>query len=405
MGSYRQWLPLAGIVLSVFIFNTSEFMPIALLTDIGTDLGTTEAQTGIIVSAYAWAVAILSLPLMLIFSRSEFRRLLLCTVAVFMAFQFVSGFATDFWVLMAARIGVACSHAVFWSIASPLAVRVVPKEYRPMALSAVAAGTSVAMIAGLPLGRVIGLALGWRMTFIAIGLMGLAAILVLASVFPKVPNEGTFTLSKMPEILGDRVLMGIYVAIILLVTGYFTGYSYIEPFMMQVAAMSEGLTTAALTAFGAAGIVGSILFSKMYGSKPRMFTSISVCLLTASLLLLPPSSAGGYVAVMAVCALWGIAATGFNISLQSELIKSSPRDGTAVAMSLYSGIFNAGIASGTLIGGSVCTYLAIDYIGLIGGVIAGAGALFCMVPLFRWMDARRAETVPDECPGSPLDRH
>ena len=40
----REWLPLVGITLSAFIFNTSEFMPIGLLTDIAVDFGITEAR-------------------------------------------------------------------------------------------------------------------------------------------------------------------------------------------------------------------------------------------------------------------------------------------------------------------------------------------------------------------------
>ena len=79
--------------------------------------------------------------------------------------QLLSSLATSYFMLMAARIVVACAHAIFWSIAPPMAVRVVSEDHRHMALGMVVMGESVALIAGLPLGRVIGLALGWRMTF------------------------------------------------------------------------------------------------------------------------------------------------------------------------------------------------------------------------------------------------
>lgn len=36
--SLKEWLPLFGITVSAFIFNTSEFMPIGLLTDIARQL-------------------------------------------------------------------------------------------------------------------------------------------------------------------------------------------------------------------------------------------------------------------------------------------------------------------------------------------------------------------------------
>ncbi|MFR7707816.1 MAG: hypothetical protein ACLUZZ_01330 [Alistipes inops] len=69
-------------------------------------------------------VALLSLPLMLLVARwstpSAARHL-----ALFFMCYLLSVVAGSYAVLMASRIGVACSHAVFWSIASPLAVRIV----------------------------------------------------------------------------------------------------------------------------------------------------------------------------------------------------------------------------------------------------------------------------------------
>ena len=69
----REWLPLIGMTVAAFIFNTSEFMPIGLLTDIADDFQITEAKAGMLISAYSWAVMLLSLPLMLLASRISFR--------------------------------------------------------------------------------------------------------------------------------------------------------------------------------------------------------------------------------------------------------------------------------------------------------------------------------------------
>lgn len=156
----REILPLAGITVAAFIFSSSEFMPVALLTDIARSFAVTDAQAGMIISVYAWVVMILSLPLMILASRIEFKRLLLLVMAVFALGQFLSSIAASFSILMASRIVVACAHAIFWSIAPPLAVRVVSEDHRHMAMGIVVMGESVALIAGLPIGRVIGLVLG-----------------------------------------------------------------------------------------------------------------------------------------------------------------------------------------------------------------------------------------------------
>lgn len=153
-------LPLLGLTVSAFIFNTSEFMPIGLLMDISQSFAMTESQTGIMITVYAWVVALLSLPLMLLVCQMEMRRLLLGTMGLFVLGQLASGLALNFPMLMAARIGVACAHSIFWSIAAPMATRLVTRTHRPLALSMIVTGSAVAMIFGLPLGRVIGLYAG-----------------------------------------------------------------------------------------------------------------------------------------------------------------------------------------------------------------------------------------------------
>ena len=100
--SLRQWLPLLGITFSAFVFNTSEFMPIGLLTDIAATFSLTEAQAGIMISVYAWAVMILSLPLMMAASRIEFKKLLIGVIALFSLGQFLSAAAPSYLVLVLA---------------------------------------------------------------------------------------------------------------------------------------------------------------------------------------------------------------------------------------------------------------------------------------------------------------
>ena len=79
----KQWLAVAGVSVAAFVFNCSEFMPVGLLTDIGNSFGTTESQTGMIVSVYAWFVMIFSVPLMIVGTRINFRPLFLTIIAIF----------------------------------------------------------------------------------------------------------------------------------------------------------------------------------------------------------------------------------------------------------------------------------------------------------------------------------
>ena len=149
-GTFLRWLPVISLTFSTFIFNTSEFIPIGLLTDIANDFSITESKAGLLITVYAWVVALASLPLMLAFSKTENKKLLLSVVALFIVSHIVSGVSSGYYMLMLSRVGVACAHAIFWSIVTPLAVRVAPEGKRSLALSLIITGSSVAMIVGLP---------------------------------------------------------------------------------------------------------------------------------------------------------------------------------------------------------------------------------------------------------------
>ena len=371
--SLREWLSLAGLTCAAFVFHTSEFSPIGLLTDIAHDFGKTEAGAGLLISVYAWVVTVLSLPLMLLVSRMDLRRLLLWVVALFAAFQCVSWLSSSFAMLMMSRIGVACTHSIFWSIVAPIAVRVVPDRCRSLALGTVVTGSSLAIILGLPLGRVIGLQVGWRITFLCIGAVALLTLIWLMLSLPALPSRGRFSVRKLPQLFGNSTLAGLYLFTFLVATAYYTCYSYIEPFFKQVAGMSDQIVTAALIFFGCAGLVGSMLFSKFYMLNRYRFMGCVLVVLSCSLLLLQPLSFG-VVPSIVLCLFWGTCVTAYNVSMQSEIISLSPPEATAVSMSIFSGIFNLGIGCGALAGGFVCSHSSIAYIGFAGGLIA-LGAL------------------------------
>lgn len=257
-------LPLLGLTVSAFIFNTSEFMPIGLLMDISQSFAMTESQTGIMITVYAWVVALLSLPLMLLVCQMEMRRLLLGTMGLFVLGQLASGLALNFPMLMAARISVACAHSIFWSIAAPMATRLVTRTHRPLALSMIVTGSAVAMIFGLPLGRIIGLYAGWRMTFLTITATALAVLLYLAFVFPKLASDASFSRDDLPKLLKNPVVVSVYILSVLFATAYFTAYSYIEPFLKIVATFSDQGITSTLMLLGVSGLVGSFVFSRFY---------------------------------------------------------------------------------------------------------------------------------------------
>ena len=377
MDNIKKWLPVISLTLSTFIFNTSEFIPIGLLTSIADDFAITESKAGLLITIYAWVVALASLPLMMAFAKTENKKLMLSLVALFTASHILSGFSNSYVMLMISRIGVACSHAVFWSIVTPLAVHVAPEGHRSTALSMIITGSSIAMIVGLPLGRAVGLMVGWRVTFLLIAILSAIVLCLLAAFLPKVPSDNNISLKPLPTLVSTPALLCIFVMTALTITGHFTAYSYIEPFLGQAAGFTNGEITMVLSAFGVIGIIVSVLFSKYYDRHQFAFLRVAVLGICICTLLLGISSGNSFIMVC-TCLLWGLSINCFNISLQSCIIDYSPF-GTAIAMSIYSGIYNVGIGAGALVGGIVCSHIGIPFVGYVGGAVSLVSALFFLL--------------------------
>ena len=377
MDNIKKWLPVISLTLSTFIFNTSEFIPIGLLTSIADDFAITESKAGLLITIYAWVVALASLPLMMAFAKTENKKLMLSLVALFTASHILSGFSNSYVMLIISRIGVACSHAVFWSIVTPLAVHVAPEGHRSTALSMIITGSSIAMIVGLPLGRAVGLMVGWRVTFLLIAILSAIVLCLLAAFLPKVPSDNNISLKTLPTLVSTPALLCIFVMTALTITGHFTAYSYIEPFLGQAAGFTNGEITMVLSAFGVIGIIVSVLFSKYYDRHQFAFLRVAVLGICICTLLLGISSGNSFIMVC-TCLLWGLSINCFNISLQSCIIDYSPF-GTAIAMSIYSGIYNVGIGAGALVGGIVCSHIGIPFVGYVGGAVSLVSALFFLL--------------------------
>lgn len=374
--SYRRLslLRVLAFSLSAFIFNTTEFVPVALLSDIATSFEMETATTGLMITVYAWVVFLFSLPLMLLTAKMERKSLLIKLFILFIASHILSVFAWNFWVLLISRIGIALAHAVFWSITASLVIRVAPKDKKQQALGLLALGSSLAMILGLPLGRMIGQMLDWRSTFAVIGVIAFIVMLVMWKLLPHLPSQNAGSLSSLPILFKRPMLVGIYVLVAVIISGHFTGYSYIEPFVMNISRISPEMATVVLLVFGLAGVLASMLFGRLYAKSPRVFISSAILLISFMQLLLLPLGHYEWV-LFPLVFVWGVGITAVSIALQMKVLQLAP-DATDVATAIYSGIYNIGIGSGALIGSVVMNQIGLAEIGFVGGGLALIGLLW-----------------------------
>lgn len=373
--TFKQWVSVCALAVGAFIFNTTEYIPIALLSDIGQSFGKPATEVGMMITVYAWIVALLSLPLMLMTKNIERRKLLLMLFALFALFHALSFFSWNFNILLVSRIGIALTHAVFWSITASLAVRLAPAGKTNQALGLLSTGTVLAMVLGIPLGRVVGQYFGWQLSFLLIGVCAAGVMLVLAKNLPALPSQNTGSLSSLPSLFKRRNLMLLYAMTVLIITAHFTAYSYIEPFVLQVGGFKAEQVTIVLSLYGLAGFAASYLFGKWFAKSQRLFMLGAVAVILLSALLLLPLASFPY-AVYALVFIWGVAIVIVSLGMVSKVLAFAS-DATDVANSIYSGLYNVGIGGGALLGHYVTVWFGLSNIGIAGALLAAAGLAVC----------------------------
>lgn len=371
----RPWLPALALGLSAFIFVTTELLPVGLLPDIAASLGKTEASTGLLLTAYAWSVALMSLPLTALTVRLDRRVLVFALLAVFICGNLFAARASSFAALLGARLCIAMGHAVFWSIVPPLAVRVTPPGGRARALGIIVTCSSLATVAGVPLGTLLGHHMGWRFAFAAVAAVAACIAVVLWRILPPVPSANTGSFRSIPALARNSALRRLYVLTLLTVSGYFTLLTYFSPVMRHTGGFSATDVAVLLLVLGCSGIAGSMAGSR-YAERPgRRLLAVPLAAMAGMLFAMPPVLQAGFVGAALFCFSWGLLFTFLSMVFQLRVLAGAA-DATDVATAVYSGTFNIGIGGGAFIGSWVFAGFGIGYVHYAAGVFFLAGALW-----------------------------
>lgn len=133
----RALFAVAGLSLALFAFATVEALPVGLLPQIAHGLGVSLPSVGLLVTGYGLVVMVTAIPLTAMTRRIPRRRLLTVLLTLFTGATLLCGLAPGYGVLLGARILIALTHAVMWSVvasaAAGLALLLVEEPLRHLA--------------------------------------------------------------------------------------------------------------------------------------------------------------------------------------------------------------------------------------------------------------------------------
>ncbi|WOF44157.1 MFS transporter [Sphingopyxis indica] len=363
---------LLALSIGAFGIGITEFAPMGMLPDIATGLGVSIPAAGLLVSAYALGV-MAGAPLMtLATGRMKRRTLLIALMGIFTLGNLLSAIASDYAMLMAARVITSLNHGAFFGVGSVVAASLVAPERRASAVAAMFMGLTLANVVGVPLAPWIGESFGWRAAFGAIAVWGLFTMAALRVALPDMPRgEGTDMLAELGVLRRREVL----VALALTAVGsaaMFTVFTYIAPILREATGAGTLFVTAMLVVYGLGLTVGNWL-GGLFADKSIERTLIVALAALAVLLVLFAATMFSAAAAALTIFAWGVATFAIVPPLQMRVMEAAS-DAPNLASAVNIGAFNLGNAIGAALGGAVIGLgLGFPAVSLAGAAMAVAG--------------------------------
>ncbi|MEU4440285.1 Cmx/CmrA family chloramphenicol efflux MFS transporter [Micromonospora chalcea] len=273
------------LALAVFAMGTSEFMLAGLVPDIATSLDVSVGSAGLLTSAFAVGMIVGS-PLMAAFARRwPARTTLLGFVVIFTLCHVVAATTPSFSVLFATRVLAAVANAGFLAVALTTATGLVAPNQKGRALAALLSGTTIAVVAGVPAGALLGTAMGWRATFWAVALLCVpAAVGILAGIRPRSeptaegPAAGTSLAFELAQLRKPRLLVAMLLGAFVN-GGTFAAFTFLAPVVTETAGLDEVWVPLALVVFGIGSFIGVTATGRLSDRRPRPILGVAAPLL------------------------------------------------------------------------------------------------------------------------------
>jgi predicted MFS family arabinose efflux permease len=368
----RPWAAVAAVTAGIFVIVTAEILPIGLLLPIAATFGVSAGTSGLMMTAPGLVAAVAAPVATVLTARLDRRLVLAGWMAALTSANLVCAVATEYWMVLAARVLVGAVIGGFWSVGAGLAGRLVPPAQAGRATSTIFLAVPLGSVLGVPLGTLLADAAGWRATFGALAAVTAVVFAALLSTLPALPPLRVTRIAVLADLLRRRqVLIGIAVTV-LVVIAHFGAYTYVSAFLERQSGLGLGVVGVLLLAYGAAGLAGNALAGRTLANHlPATFATaaLAIAVATVGMVVFGHDIAG----VVAPLLLWGVAYGAVPACSQAWLARHSDGADEAATV-LFTSAFQATISVGALLGGLVVDHLSLRVLMVLAGAVAIAGA-------------------------------
>jgi MFS transporter, DHA1 family, inner membrane transport protein len=299
------------------------------------------------------------------------RALLIALMAAYAVANFGSALAPGYLSLNLLRFVSGLPHGTYFGVAALVAASLAPPGRRAAAVGMVMLGLTGATLAGVPIASALGQHFGWRAAFVFVGVVALAAMLMLRLWVPAVPAErGAGPMRELQALRNPHVWLTLGIGAIGF-GGMFAVFSYIKPTLTEVAGLAVARVPLMLALFGSGMVAGNLVGSRL--ADRSLMRTIGGLLLWSVVVL------GGF-----VFAAHHVASAALGLFLVGTIVAIGPAlqirlmdvagEAQTLAAALNHSAFNLANALGAWLGGvAISAGLGWTSTGWVGALLAIAG--------------------------------
>ncbi|QJE00825.1 MFS transporter [Massilia forsythiae] len=380
---------LAPLALGGFGIGMTEFVMMGILPDIARDLHATIPQAGYLISAYAVGVVVGAPTLVGMLGHRPPRSVLIWFMLLFAVFNALSAFAPNFQTVLLCRFLAGLPHGAFFGVGAVVATRLADKGKEAAALASMFSGLTLANVVGVPAGTWLGHNMSWRIVFLIVAAIGLAAAVMLHKLVPWFAGTPGAGLRNDLRIFRNPKLWLALGITSIGTGGLFAWLSYIAPLLTDVSGFHANMIPMIMIVVGVGMTFGVNLGGRL-ADRVAPLRAIIILLVTMAVLLgLTAVLARSQAAMVVLAFAVGANALALGPSIQILLIEES-REAEMLGSSLGQSGFNIGNATGAFLGGIPLTlgfsYTSPQWVA-VGLALCGLGLALAMVAHGRRSDA------------------
>lgn len=355
-----------ALSMGAFAFGMAEFLMMSILPDAAEGLNISISKAGNLIAFYALGVCA-GAPLLITITRNlKLRTILVILLSIFVLGSLLTAASNVYLLTIIGRFVSGLPHGAFFGVAAIVANKLADDGKGTSAVATVMMGMTVANLLGVPLGNLIGHYISWRVLFLLNAIIGLFSIYFIYQWIPELPPLPKTKVWEQFRFLRKLNPWLMIIVTVLINTGIFAWYSYINPFMTDVTKIDVKFMPLLMILSGGSMCIGNYLGGKLSDKFSPKTTTIYIQIVLALALVTLYMWGNQPIVSLTMLCIGASCFFGLSAPIQ-QLFFLSSKGGEMMGGALGQLAFNLGNAMGAIVGGAaIIKYGGMEYTAFAG---------------------------------------